>query len=385
MHAHDVCALATWPPYSLFPRSTPPPLNAYSIAPVLASGGRDMLVTLTPCLPALGATSAKVKPINPLATSTSSLFEDAYQRKLAYPSIGVVKLAREARLLLCRKETTISVWSLLKPESAPNANQPDHVKGSFDFGWDQLLEMEFKVKTSLIAAALSDDGCWLAVSDVYETKLFRLERAVSYAFFSLLHYCPQFTHSFIHAKDKKLKPRRIKTLTRNLQSHLDLNSSREATGSSQILFSPDSSKLFLGMFTSPYVVAIDLSQATDGSETIRILRIFDQHVSGRSSSSNRVLKGRHRPIEAEATSDNNVSDEEEETISPDLDISTSPTVQVHHGKNTAVTSLTCMAASADGQWLATADLGGRVNVFNAEAINVSVHWTTPLSSIVIHL
>jgi U3 small nucleolar RNA-associated protein 4 len=135
-----------------------------------------MMVTFTPCLPAMGSATARANSVNPLATSASSVFEDSYHRRMALPSMGAVKLAKSSRLVLCRKDNSISVWSLFTRCAGGGAsghNVPT-------FGWEQLLEMEFKLKTHLISAAISDDAQWLAVSDAEETKLFQLAKVVGF-------------------------------------------------------------------------------------------------------------------------------------------------------------------------------------------------------------
>ena len=110
MHSHDIRALAIWPPYTPLPgahkRQFP-----IDVAPVLASGGLDMSVVLTPAaLP----TSTVVKVTNPLNTSMEATFEDAYHRKLAYVAPGIVRAARSARLVSCTREAGLSVWRIQK-------------------------------------------------------------------------------------------------------------------------------------------------------------------------------------------------------------------------------------------------------------------------------
>ena len=46
-------------------------------------------------------------------------------------------------------------------------------------GWEKVLDMDFNVQTNIIASAISDDGRWLVVSDLYETRLFILGTEVS--------------------------------------------------------------------------------------------------------------------------------------------------------------------------------------------------------------
>ena len=181
MHSHDVRALATWPPYTPVPPSHKRqfPIN---ISPVLASGGLDMSVILTPAaLP----TSATIKVTNPLCTSADSTFEVSYHRRLAYTygpsSTLAVRVARQARLLTCMRDTSITVWKIHPKHGALDepclANEDQEITA--DARWEKVLDMELNVHTNLVASAISDDGHWLIVSDLYESKLFKLESTVS--------------------------------------------------------------------------------------------------------------------------------------------------------------------------------------------------------------
>ena len=181
MHSHDVRALAIWPPYTLLlhPHQRQFPID---IAPILASGGLDMSVVLTPAaLP----TSTVVKVTNPLSTSTEATFEDAYHRKLAYVARGAVRVARGARLVSCVREAGLTVWKIQERHDE-NMDMSSAIPESEPFadGWDKVLEMEFVVHSNIIAHGISDDGKWLVVSDMYETKLFKLQTDVSFFFSS---------------------------------------------------------------------------------------------------------------------------------------------------------------------------------------------------------
>lgn len=179
MHSHDVRALATWPPYTPLPtpykRQFP-----MDVAPILASGGLDMSVVLTPA--ALPSTTV-VKVINPLSTSADCTFEDSYHRRLAYttgPSCtSGVQVTRSTRLVSCMRDFGLTVWRIpQKPSSEVDDDIP--VPGNTDTAdWEKILEMDFNIHTNLIASRISDDGRWLVVSDLYETKLFSLITDVS--------------------------------------------------------------------------------------------------------------------------------------------------------------------------------------------------------------
>jgi U3 small nucleolar RNA-associated protein 4 len=180
VHTHDVRSISIWPPVQLFPKIKGIPSKSVpssdADAPVIVSGGLDMSVVLTPCIPpaALGTTY-----YNPIGAGPASSFEDAYYRRISYGQLTaggsrIVQLARQARCLLCRRETGISIWYV-----RPQVAKSDHSPGtSSSGGWDKLLDMELKVESTLVSSAISDDGTWLAVSDAYETKLFHLMNEV---------------------------------------------------------------------------------------------------------------------------------------------------------------------------------------------------------------
>lgn len=144
-----------------------------------------MAVVLTPAAPATSTSVAKI--VNPLATSAVSTFEDSYHRRLAYTSgacgTSAVQLAHQARLVCCTRDTGLSVWRILHKQDAsadcadPMAEEEAEASG----GWEKVLDMELNAHTNLIASAISDNGQWLAVSDLYETRLFALDVDVSHS------------------------------------------------------------------------------------------------------------------------------------------------------------------------------------------------------------
>ena len=173
MHSHDVRGLSIWPPYtplpSLHQRSFPT-----DVVPLLVSGGLDMSIVVTPA--ALPRNST-VRLTNPLATSVSATFDDAYHRRIAYSSgahgtVGL-HLAKCARLVLNTSDTDLAIWRL--PERPLVEKDPLLTMSGECSGWEKVLDMSLRVQTNIVASAISDDGCWLAVSDAFETKLFWLQ------------------------------------------------------------------------------------------------------------------------------------------------------------------------------------------------------------------
>jgi U3 small nucleolar RNA-associated protein 4 len=73
------------------------------------------------------------------------------------------------------RDSGLTVWRI-PPKQSPLDNGEDSSKV---VEWEKVLEMDFKVKTNLVASTISDDGRWLVVSDLHETKLFSLTTDVS--------------------------------------------------------------------------------------------------------------------------------------------------------------------------------------------------------------
>ena len=142
-----------------------------------------MLLVLAP---AASPTSTVMKVVNPLDTSVEATFEDSYHRRVSYPIIGKVKVARGARLVSCVREAGLSVWRIAKKAESESevleekyGVDADVDEEPFSGGWERILEMDLNVHSNIIAHEISDDGRWLVVSDLFESKLFSLRTNVS--------------------------------------------------------------------------------------------------------------------------------------------------------------------------------------------------------------
>ncbi|KAH9845957.1 hypothetical protein C2E23DRAFT_885146 [Lenzites betulinus] len=137
-----------------------------------------------------------------------------------------------------------------------------------------------------------------------------------------------------------------------------------SSGASSLLFTPDSSKLVLATSASATVLIIDLGSA---ERPPRVLRKFEQHSIREGTVNGRVVRGkRHAGPSANADGDVDMTEEHADPASSsdsesesDSDVESSK--RVH-------TTITRMAVSADGQWLATADDRRRTHVFNLDAV-----------------
>ncbi|KAJ6604429.1 WD40-repeat-containing domain protein [Mycena vulgaris] len=321
MHSHDVRALAIWPPYATLPPSHRRQFPI-DVAPILASGGLDMSVVVTP---AALSTNTVVKIVNPLSTSIHATFEDSYHRRLAYSSgpssTSAVQVAREARLVCCTRDAGLGIWRILKKPNPP-VEEPSALDDIDAPGWEKVLDMELNVHTNLLASAISDNGRWLVVSDLYESKLFSLSDA-----------------------DGPIRPKRVREFSSILKAHLPAKST--STGGLAFHFTPDSTKLVIATAIGSYILIVDLG-ADD--EKPRVLRRFDHHRHGSSAPSDRVVKGRpgdERPENLD------VAAEESESEVPSVPIET---------------SILRLATSFDGQWLASSDSHARTHVYNLDSV-----------------
>lgn len=399
MHSHDVRALAIWPPYvpvspftlrsSSSSRSfTPNPFTG--ISPILASGGLDASLVLVPCASPHGHHNI----VNPLSTSAVVTFEDAYYRRVAYPTglVPSVRVAHTARLVICAQDTRVTVWRICGKARVRSALEMDLLtadaaevddarmdidgvedgtvpskKEEEECGYERALDMQLDMTTNICASAISDDGQWLAVADMYETKLFELS--------STLESGAQKTEY------TALRPRRVKNFMSILTPHfpkVDVETVG-SEGSSALGFSPDGSKLVLACALSARVLVVDLSERDKmGRPAPRVLRSFEQHrigiervvrsMPGRSNATTRVgnsnedmdvdIGGEQKRKEAEL----NGGADTKEMPSDDEDEETD---ELH-------ALVTRLAFSPDGQWFATTDNYNRTHIFNLDAVQVRI-------------
>jgi U3 small nucleolar RNA-associated protein 4 len=180
-HVHDIRALTTWPLHTPLPPSISVPIpTGRIISPLLFSGGLDISLNIKPCMVPLEQ-SRTVKVHNPLKTSPATNFESSWQARRTFHVRGLMSVARDARLLMLLRDKSVSVWRLARLESSTDAademglkalmEDPDAEQG----GWNKVLDMQFNVSTNLCCGAISDDGQWLAIADMYEAKLFKLQ------------------------------------------------------------------------------------------------------------------------------------------------------------------------------------------------------------------
>jgi len=277
--------------------------------PILVSGGLDMSPVFTPCAtPSSSAPpESTAKPQNPFSRNGVVIFEDAHYQRAPLSCSPVVCFAPRARLLASWAESRVNVWRL--GEVHPDLGEEEGPMRRGGEGWEKVLEMELQLKSGITSCALSRDGRWLAVSDVEDVKLFHLQQGEAAG---------------------TIEPKRTKTLSSALGAALP---SGCKSGSSSLSFSPDSKKLIVGVRSPSLIVILGIEQ---GSQPV-VLRTFEQH---------RQLDPR-----AKLRRNSGMEVDSKEAVEPTPEISR-------------------LAVSADGQWLASGDLNGRVFIFNLDSLQV---------------
>jgi len=342
MHSHDVRSLAIWPPFTPLPPSHRHkfPVN---VAPILVSGGLDVSVVLTPA--AIPSSTTVSKVTNPLSTSVVATFEDSYHRKMGYSTgfsgTGRIKIARKKRLVLSAQDQSINLWRIFdRGTHDVDVPNPAEDEAGLD-GWQKVLEMDLNVQSNIVSCDVSDDGGWIAISDWYEVKLFRLAFTVS-----LYSIAPVLLAEPFLKPSGDVDVARIKDFPGVLGDSIPAGSG-SSVGATVLNFTPDSQKLVVCTSESSFIAIFHLPQ--DGKSLPRLLRIFNHHRLRNVSPNN--AQSNVDPGDGDVYM-NDLSDE-------DIVV----TKQLH-----VIPAITRMAISQDCQWLVAADEMKRVYVYNLDSL-----------------
>ncbi|KAG0142783.1 hypothetical protein CROQUDRAFT_662108 [Cronartium quercuum f. sp. fusiforme G11] len=350
LHSHDVRALAMSPPY------VPPPETGslssekvvlLSHTPVLISGGLDMSLVLCSAASPLSyprtfQIGGSSLPPNPISDS-SIVFGDSICRKISYATrrVPVCQLSPHCRLLVCRRDRGISIWRLPSreaPEVATSYSRSSLAEP--ETAWHKVVDMELKCQTNLVTSAVSPDGKWLSVSDLYEVKLFSLN-------------CNS---------EGDLQPRRVKSF---VPYNKTIKASAGQQGASSIHFSPDSTRMIFATAFTSQIIVVGLDP---DSKECRVLRVFNQHRTRLNT-----LQSLHRVVIPPPT------------VSPPSPIpEDSPDGEVGHSneERPSGSTITAMAISSDCQWLASVDSTKVLHVFNLDLLKH--HCILPTSSVIVN-
>ncbi|PKI83848.1 U3 small nucleolar RNA-associated protein [Malassezia vespertilionis] len=316
LHAHDIRALAMDPPYNIWRahQAVPPPARL----PVLVSAGIDFHIVLTPASPpqpykiGRGAGKQTRAAHNPISSSASTSFADTTQRRIPYvpqsmrTAHSVAAICPQRCWIALRRDQSVAIWAL---------------EGSADLkgAWRKVCELSFRMRSNLGAMAASHDGKFLAVSDMYETKLFALDGDAS-----------------------NVSPRRISSLGPAIHGK-----AAPAPGASVLTFTPDSTRLVLCTLRGAFVYIVQLSH---GASEAQLLKTFSQHrqrYAAEEGRDGRALAGDARVRSAKQHT---------------------PLAVESSGTRDVYAAIVLGVVSPDGQYLLTVDSGRRMHVFNLDTL-----------------
>lgn len=377
LHAHDIRALALDPPYS--------PLDAAkafasgverilpSRLPVLLSGGVDFNIVLTPAAPPsaivkaqksaaiaqipstpsakaskpkLNKVETEAAAINPISSNPLTTFADTTQRRVPFvPTASrssllgggsVAALCPGKNWIVLRREQSIAIWDLGSTEELVSAARTNEAgEQPQQPTWTKLLEMELKADSNLVCVAISDNGKWLAVSDLYETKLFEIKERS-------------------RPGSVELEPKKVKSFGRMFGGQ-----ERVAPSASALRFSPDSTRLVVCSLTGAYVHVLELpSESNEG--TCKLLRSFGQHRRAATTAvgEQRQIAGRVK-VNGEA---NGVEESKQERV-----------------ERTTSTLIQHAEISHDGAWLSTISSDLQHHIFSLDSLSYGRTLPSPAS------
>ena len=367
LHAHDIRALAIDPPAQLHRR----PGGGIDRVPILVSGGSDFNLVFTPSSPpsqlarlavsnkkkavkgsAMRQAIARFDDVNPISTSPLTTFADTIQRRVSFvPPTGrgsalggggVVRICPSQKWLLLRREKSLGIWQL--PETGGEAVANDDVAPS----WTKVLEMQVKLRSNIVCAEISNDARYIAVSDVYETKLYEMELVGQ-------EVVPRKVKSFAHAFAGK-----------GLQA---------CPGSSAIAFSPESSRIILASYPGSFLHVVELPRR-NGEGGCKVVKSFDDH---RKRSVGRAVAGRKDPSRPSSNghsgngATNGIRNSDTSDYSDDGDDGEKAEAK---GDRNAYTRIDLLHISPDGQYLVSIDSSKRINSYSLDTL----HYYRPLPS-----
>ncbi|KAE8257056.1 hypothetical protein A4X13_0g2605 [Tilletia indica] len=327
---------------------------------------------------------------NPISTTTLVNFADTTQRRVPFVplnslgagsqgggSLGsalaggtVAAVLKQKRWIVLRRDRSIAVWALTGSSEEDDVGMEELGGGgptttnNDEHNWTKMLDLEPRLRSQIITAAMDPTGRFLAVSDLFETKLFVFAEEGG-----ILH--PAKVGSFVHAFEG-----------------LDA-----APAASALTFTPDGDALILCTHRGAWIHVIRIGD-DESEQDFRCVKVksFAQHRSrptwldgagimpramvGRKMSAMAVMgpstpNGSHLVGGLDTAESSSVEDVEETN---------------GHGPNGTTTAATAAepstlplrdqfvnvlhaSVSADGRYLATLDDSKRVHVFSLETLS----------------
>ncbi|KAI9476039.1 MAG: WD40-repeat-containing domain protein [Benjaminiella poitrasii] len=167
-----------------------------------------------------------------------------------FPHRYIVSMSKSQQLIMATFFNSISLWRLGKAAnidlSSKQAALPEMVEPH-----QLALELKLKPECNITSSALSEDANWVAVADIDNVRLFRVNQG---------------------SEPGKLEVKKQRAFGRELNSYLE--SHHAAPGGHHVLFTPGSDKLII-INPESRILIVDLTKWEEGS--FEVLREFGHH------------------------------------------------------------------------------------------------------------
>ncbi|KAG2198296.1 WD40-repeat-containing domain protein [Mucor mucedo] len=186
-----------------------------------------------------------------LVACPAAEFPKLIQNRLPpFPHKYIVSLSKSHKLIMSAFFNSISLWRLGEAEkvelNAKNPSLPEMVQPH-----QLALELKLKPDCNITSSALSEDANWIAVSDVENTRLFRVNQG---------------------SEPGQLEVKKQRSFERELNNYLGQH--HAAPGAHHVLFTPGSDKLII-VTAESRILIVDLSAWEEGR--FEVLREFGHH------------------------------------------------------------------------------------------------------------
>lgn len=177
VHCHDVRTMICSPSYSqgapeesaVIQSGNP---NLPKAIQLLISGGLDMSLVQTPCQTITHAphTDPSTVQYSPLGHTNNVSFQSGACKRISpLQQTQVLSHARQAGMILLRRESSFTLWRFSKSDK-------EYSNPSVSSSWDRLADMTLKnLSSTLTICDLSDDGHWVIAGDTASLRLWSIK------------------------------------------------------------------------------------------------------------------------------------------------------------------------------------------------------------------
>ncbi|KAF7725831.1 U3 small nucleolar RNA-associated protein [Apophysomyces ossiformis] len=164
-----------------------------------------------------------------------------------FPHKYITSVSKSHKLIMATFDNSMSIWRLGKAGELDLSSRQTTIPEVLE-PHQLILDLQLKPECNITSSALSEDAQWIAVGDIENTRLFKL----------------QLSGQATVKKERNFES----TLNQYLAAH------NAAAGSHHVLFTPGSEKLII-VTSESRILIVDLLH--DGCEKFKVIREFGYH------------------------------------------------------------------------------------------------------------